>query len=60
MTRNELELRISLVLPDAARPTLTAYRDEHPDLDATTLDLVNELLTHGRTTIHPRPSTTTT
>lgn len=42
MTRNELEVTISLVLPAAARPTLTAYRDEHPELDATTLDLVTE------------------
>lgn len=56
MTRDELELRISLVLPDEARPTLTTYRDEHPELDATTLDLVNELLAHGRTTIRPRPT----
>lgn len=56
MTRNELEVTISLVLPDEARPTLTAYRDDRADLDAATLDIVNELLEHGRATIRPRPT----
>lgn len=56
MTRDNLEVTISLVVPDDARATLTAYRAAHPDLDATTLDIVNELLEHGRATIHPRPT----
>lgn len=46
-------ISLSLVLSDEAAPTLKAYRASRPDLDATTLALVDELLESGRARLRP-------
>lgn len=45
---------ISIVVPDAAQPTLAEYRASQPDLDSETLAIVDELLANGRTEVPPR------
>lgn len=48
-----VEISLSLVLPAEAKPMLNAYRASRPDLDASTLAVVDELLENGRARLRP-------
>lgn len=52
-TLNEWRVPISLVVPDAARPTLAAFRNDYSELDDDTLRLVDELLMNGHAALLP-------
>ena len=50
---HRVEISLSLVLPDEAKPTLSAYRSSRSDLDSSTLAVVDELLENGRAQLSP-------
>lgn len=49
----ESRVPITLVIPDEARQTLAAFRNDCSELDDDTLGLIDELLTNGRAALHP-------